>query len=62
MVYRPMETRFLQLAREKGARIVTGLEMLVEQGAVQFEIWNQRRAPVAVMRNAARKSLREDVL
>ena len=57
MVYRPAETLFLQWAREKGARIVTGLEMLVEQGAAQFEIWNQRRAPVAVMRRAVRKGL-----
>ena len=58
MVYRPVETRFLRLARAKGAHVISGLEMLVEQGAAQFEIWNQRRAPLAVMRKAVRVALR----
>ena len=31
---------------------------LVEQGAAQFEIWTERRAPVRVMKQAARRALK----
>jgi shikimate dehydrogenase len=55
LVYRPLETRLLQ----RGAKTVTGLDMLVEQGAAQFEIWTERRAPVKLMRRAAVRALRE---
>lgn len=59
LVYRPLETRLLQLAKQRGAKTVTGLDMLTEQGAAQFEIWIERRAPVALMRRAALRALRE---
>jgi 3-dehydroquinate dehydratase / shikimate dehydrogenase len=45
MIYDPPETRFLQLAREKGAQIIPGLEMFVHQAARQFEIWTGKPAP-----------------
>ena len=59
MVYRPLETRLLKLAKRRGARTVNGLTMLAEQGAAQFEIWTERRAPLAAMRQAARLALRK---
>ena len=58
LVYRPLETRFLQLAKRRGVKTVTGLDILVEQGAAQFEIWTERRAPVRVMKQAARRALK----
>lgn len=39
VVYTPVKTKFLKLAESRGARIVTGLKMFVEQGAKSFELW-----------------------
>jgi len=53
IVYAPHETRFLADARKIGCGIVYGIEMLILQGARQFEIWTGREAPVGTMRRAA---------
>jgi len=45
MVYDPPETRFLKLAKERGAQIIPGIEMFVHQAARQFEIWTGKPAP-----------------
>jgi 3-dehydroquinate dehydratase/shikimate dehydrogenase len=45
MVYDPPETRFLKLARERGAQVIPGIEMFVHQAARQFEIWTGKPAP-----------------
>jgi 3-dehydroquinate dehydratase / shikimate dehydrogenase len=55
MVYHPMETRFLAEARGRGLTTISGLEMLVGQGARQFEIWTGQSAPRALMEQAARQ-------
>jgi shikimate dehydrogenase len=39
-------------AREAGARVLGGLEVLVAQGAKSFELWTGVSAPVEVMRRA----------
>jgi shikimate dehydrogenase len=39
MVYMPGDTEFLAEAKRRGATVVTGLEMLVAQGAASFERW-----------------------
>ena len=43
IVYRPVRTRLLREAAERGCRAIDGLEMLARQGAAQFEIWTGRR-------------------
>ncbi|MDI6643311.1 MAG: shikimate dehydrogenase [Candidatus Hodarchaeaceae archaeon] len=58
IVYKPIETRLLREARRAGAKTVNGLGMLVHQGALAFEIWTGKRAPIKVMEAAARKELR----
>jgi 3-dehydroquinate dehydratase/shikimate dehydrogenase len=45
MIYDPPETRFLKLAKERGAQAIPGIEMLVHQAARQFEIWTGKPAP-----------------
>jgi 3-dehydroquinate dehydratase/shikimate dehydrogenase len=45
MIYDPAETRFLKLARERGAQVIPGIEMFVHQAARQFEIWTGKPAP-----------------
>jgi 3-dehydroquinate dehydratase/shikimate dehydrogenase len=58
MVYNPLETPLLKLARERGIPVVTGLEMFVQQGARQFEIWTGTPAPEAEMQRVVELELR----
>jgi shikimate dehydrogenase len=46
------ETATARAAREAGATVVTGLEVLLAQGAASFELWTGIAAPVEVMRAA----------
>jgi len=59
MVYNPLETPLLKLARGKGIPVVTGLEMFVQQGARQFEIWTGKPAPEAEMLRVVELELRK---
>ena len=56
LVYRDGGTELLRRADAAGARTVDGLEVLVRQGALSFERWTGRPAPVEAMRRAARAS------
>ncbi len=46
------ETATARAARAAGAHVVTGLEVLVAQGAASFECWTGKAAPMAAMRRA----------
>jgi shikimate dehydrogenase len=59
IVYNPVETKLAKDAKAAGARVVSGVEMLVHQGAASFEIWTGCKAPVEVMRKAALQQLKE---
>jgi len=61
MVYYPLETRLLAEARGRGLITISGLEMLVAQGARQFEIWTGQTAPRALMEQAVRHALSHPV-
>ena len=52
IVYAPRVTPLLAAARSAGLNTVDGTGMLVHQGAVAFEWWTGKEAPVAVMREA----------
>jgi shikimate dehydrogenase len=52
LVYRPVMTKLLENARAKGATIIYGYEMLLEQGAQAFEIWTGIKAPIPAMKKA----------
>jgi 3-dehydroquinate dehydratase/shikimate dehydrogenase len=45
MVYNPVETPLLKMARAKGSVVITGAEMFVQQGAEQFQLWTGKPAP-----------------
>jgi 3-dehydroquinate dehydratase/shikimate dehydrogenase len=45
LVYDPVETPLIQMARLRGAQVITGAEMFVYQGAEQFQIWTGKPAP-----------------
>lgn len=51
-VYTRGGTRLVAEAKAAGARAAGGLSMLLHQGALAFEIWFNRPAPLAVMRAA----------
>ena len=46
------ETATAEAARRTGARVVTGLDVLVAQGAASFELWTGVSAPIDAMRAA----------
>ena len=52
IVYTPYETMLLRIAKEKGARIIHGIDMLLYQGTAQFKLYTGLDAPVEVMRKA----------
>jgi len=52
VVPNPPETRLIQSARAQGLKVLTGLAMLVYQGAIGFEMWTRHTAPEAVMKDA----------
>jgi shikimate dehydrogenase len=54
MVYRRGSTALLSAARRHGARTLDGLEILIAQGALSFEMWTGKKAPLDVMRRAVR--------
>jgi 3-dehydroquinate dehydratase/shikimate dehydrogenase len=59
MVYNPLETPLLKLARSRSIPVITGLEMFVQQGARQFEIWTGKPAPESEMMKVVEHELRK---
>ena len=57
LVYNPQVTPLLRLARERSARVLGGIGMLVYQGAAAFEFWTEREPPEDIMYSAALKAL-----
>ncbi|MCH8203574.1 MAG: shikimate dehydrogenase [Candidatus Hydrogenedentes bacterium] len=50
MVYTPRRTRLIADAEAVGCTVVYGIEMLLNQAALQFERWTGKSAPLAAMR------------
>ncbi len=61
LVYNPERTALLERAAAQGCEIVPGVEMFIEQAARQFEIFTGDSAPRAVMQQAAREALAEQL-
>lgn len=55
VVFNPAVPVFLKKAQARGAKIITGLGMLVNQAALNFEIWTGEKAPVEIMTAALKK-------
>jgi shikimate dehydrogenase len=54
LVYREGPTELLAAAQAHGVRTLDGLQILVAQGALSFELWTGREAPLQAMHEAAR--------
>jgi len=57
IVYNPIKTRLQREAEAAGATVISGLDMLVWQGALAFEKWTGLKAPIRVMREKVIKVL-----
>lgn len=51
LIYNPMETTFLRMAKHNGAYTINGLDMLIYQGSKSFELWTDKTFPVEKIRN-----------
>jgi shikimate dehydrogenase len=60
LVYRAGGTGLVAEAQRRGCTVVDGLEVLVRQGAMSFEAWTGREAPIDVMRAAAARGANPD--
>jgi 3-dehydroquinate dehydratase/shikimate dehydrogenase len=59
LVYNPLETPLIHLARQLSIPYITGVEMFVHQGARQFEIWTGKPAPEEEMFRVVLHALRQ---
>jgi len=57
IVYNPIKTKLLREAEEVGAQTISGLDMLVWQGALAFQMWTGLEAPIKLMREEVLKVL-----
>jgi shikimate dehydrogenase len=63
IVYNPLETRLLKEARRAGVKTcISGVKMLVYQGAASFKLWTAREPPIKVMERAVIDALRHEWL
>lgn len=51
IIYVPYETKLLKEAKQQGARIIHGMEMLLHQGMAQFKLFTGYDGPEETMRN-----------
>ena len=57
LVYVPAETKLMKMARARNIEVIPALEMFVQQGARQFEIWTGKPSPLAEMSFVVSKAL-----
>ncbi|MCL2760239.1 MAG: shikimate dehydrogenase [Desulfuromonadales bacterium] len=57
VVYTPLETKLLSDAKSMGCKVISGVEMFVNQAALQFEYFSGKEAPVDLMRKVVMEHL-----
>ncbi len=57
LIYSPLQTPFVKLAQKGGAKTQGGLEMLLEQAALSFELWTGRKLPLDKVRGELKKTV-----
>lgn len=57
VIYNPVKTLFLQAAEQLGLETVSGLDMLINQGAKALEIWTGKMPDTQTMKIAALEQL-----
>jgi len=59
IVYNPIDTPLIRLARQQNIPVITGIEMFVQQGVRQFEIWTGKPAPEEEMLRVVLHALKQ---
>lgn len=59
VIYAPLETKFLAIARQQGCQTFNGLGMLIYQGALSFKQWTHQAMPIEIVKNAIQLQLTE---
>lgn len=57
LIYNPVETKLLELAKNLGVRTSNGLKMLFYQAIIPFEKWTHKNAPQEVMWQALNEAV-----
>jgi shikimate dehydrogenase len=57
IIYNPVETKLLTMARTRGCVTIGGLSMFIHQGAEQFRLWTGMTPPLSAMTDAVKKTL-----
>ena len=57
IVYNPIETALLKIAYHSGGRTISGIEMLLGQGAKAFELFTHQEFPIHTAREVVLKEL-----
>jgi shikimate dehydrogenase len=60
VIYNPLKTKLLKKAEKKGCRILGGLDMLVNQGAIAFEYWTGKTPDIHLMKTIILEYLEEN--
>lgn len=57
LIYHPLETRWISLAKQKGIDSHNGVSMLLFQAAEAFTLWTGEEAPISIMQEAITQEL-----
>ncbi len=57
IIYNPLETRLIKMAKARGCTTISGMDMFIHQGAEQFRLWTHMAPPIAVMTMAVQEVL-----
>lgn len=60
IIYNPLETRLLRIAKTRGCTAISGIQMFIHQGAEQFRLWTGIDPPIGVMSHAVSEALKQD--
>lgn len=57
IIYNPLETRLIAMARDRDCLTINGLDMFIHQGAEQFRLWTGLEAPITDMARSVEQAL-----
>ena len=56
-VYNPEQTLLVKEARQKGCKVVTGVDLFIRQAALQFKVFTEQSPPLDEMRLALKRAI-----